>query len=98
MECVGERPMLFHLADDPYEMHDLVMEQQGDPGVQDMLIKLRTMLCKICSPEAVDARAKADQRALRNRLAKSGRLDRELKRRGFMLTPEGLQHTDAFLP
>ncbi|MCZ6633625.1 MAG: sulfatase-like hydrolase/transferase [bacterium] len=96
VECVGERPMLFHLADDPYEMHDLVV--QDDPGVQDTLIKLRTMLCKICSPEAVDARAKADQRALRDRLAKSGRLDRELKRRGFMLTSEGLQHTDAFLP
>ena len=83
VECVGERPMLFNLEQDPLEMHDLVAEKPGDPDVEDTVLCLRKMLCGVCSPEAVDARAKADQRNLREDLRRSGRLFDELWRRGY---------------
>lgn len=53
---VGMPSQLFDLEKDPDEIRDLAA---GDPGtVQALEQKLRT----ICDPEAVDARAKADQR------------------------------------
>jgi hypothetical protein len=52
------------LAADPDETHDLV-EEKCDGG---RAHALETTLCAICDPEAVDARAKADQR----RMAKYG--------------------------
>ncbi|MDP6037545.1 MAG: hypothetical protein QGG64_03270, partial [Candidatus Latescibacteria bacterium] len=83
VECVGERPMLFNLAEDPYEMHDLIVERSEDLDVQAKVRELRGMLCGVCSPEAVDARAKADQLALREEMAASGQLFDELWKRGY---------------
>ena len=83
VECVGERPMLFHLEVDPHEMYDLVVERPNDPEVTATVHWMRQMLCGVCSPEAVDARAKADQRALREEMAESGLLQEELWKRGY---------------
>ena len=53
---VGMPAQLFDLAEDPDELHDL------GPGHPEAL-RLEGLLRSICDPEAVDARAKADQRA-----------------------------------
>ncbi len=55
---VGMPPQLFDLAVDPDEVHDLVEEDRAGNHVAALEKKLRA----ICDPEAVDARAKADQR------------------------------------
>jgi choline-sulfatase len=90
VECVGERSILFNLQEDPLEMHDLVAERPGDPEVEANVRRLRRMLCEVCSPEAVDARAKADQRALRRRLTESGQILDDLYRFGYERNPERL--------
>ena len=53
---VGMPAQLFNLARDPHELHDLSAAEPAT--VQALEKKLRA----ICDPEAVDARAKADQR------------------------------------
>lgn len=53
---VGMPAQLFDLAADPDECHDL------GPGHPEAA-RLESLLRRICDPEAVDARAKADQRA-----------------------------------
>jgi choline-sulfatase len=53
---VGMPAQVFDLAADPDELHDL---GPGHPEAG----RLEAMLRRICDPEAVDARAKADQRA-----------------------------------
>ena len=83
IECVGEKPMLFDLATDPHEMHDLVVEQLEDVQVQQVLRVMRSALCQFVSPEAVDARVKADQAALREKMTESGLLLDELWKRGY---------------
>ena len=98
VECVGERPILFNLEQDPYEMHDLVLERPEAPHVQEAVRRLRRMLCQVCSPEAVDARARADQRALRERLAQSGRLGEEMWKRGYERNPDRLVPREEFEP
>jgi choline-sulfatase len=57
---VGMPPQLFDLAADPDEAHDLVEEKCDAGRAKALEIKLRA----ICDPEAVDARAKADQRKM----------------------------------
>jgi choline-sulfatase len=52
-------PQLFDLAADPDEAHDLVQERTGLERAKALEAKLRM----ICDPEAVDAQAKASQRA-----------------------------------
>lgn len=54
------RPELFDLRADPEELHDLA----GDPACAGILDAMEAALREIVDPEAVDARAKADQRAL----------------------------------
>jgi choline-sulfatase len=56
---VGMPPQLFDLEADPDEVHDLVREGTGLDRAQALEAKLR----RICDPEAVDAQAKASQRA-----------------------------------
>jgi len=50
---------LFNLAEDPHEAHDLARSEQA----QSVLAALEKQLHAICDPEAVDRRARADQRA-----------------------------------
>lgn len=57
---VGMPAQLFDLAADPDEAHDLVDEKRDAGRAQ----TLETTLRAICDPEAVDARAKADQRKM----------------------------------
>ena len=57
---VGMPPQLFDLAADPIEAHDLVEEGRDAGRATQLEAKLR----KICDPEVVDARAKADQRRM----------------------------------
>jgi choline-sulfatase len=57
---VGMPAQLFDLAADPQETTDLA----GDRGAGADVARLEQALRAICDPEAVDARAKADQRAV----------------------------------
>ncbi len=98
VECVGERPMLFNLEEDPHEMRDLALERPEDPHTKATLHRLRKMLCEVCSPEAVDARARADQERLRQELRASGRLVEEMWKRGYEKNPDRLIHRPEFLP
>jgi choline-sulfatase len=54
------RPELFDLAQDPEELNDLAADQAYAGVLRDMEESLR----QICDPEATDALAKSDQRAL----------------------------------
>ena len=60
---VGMPPQLFDLAADPDEAHDLVQEGRGLERAEALAAQLRA----ICDPEAVDAQAKASQRAWADR-------------------------------
>jgi len=57
---VGMPPQLFDLARDPDERNDLGADRDN----ASRLHRLEATLRAICDPEAVDARAKADQRAM----------------------------------
>ena len=60
---VGMPPQLFDLAADPDEARDLVADGSGLEQAKALEAILRT----ICDPEAVDAEAKASQRAWADR-------------------------------
>jgi choline-sulfatase len=60
---VGMPSQLFDLGSDPHEARDLVADGTGTAEAA----RLERQLRKICDPEAVDARAKADQRAMTER-------------------------------
>ena len=83
VECVGERPMLFDLKDDPHEMSDLVVDAADDPTLQEMVEQMRARLIAICDPSEIDVLVKADQRARRQELADSGQLFDEMWKRGY---------------
>ncbi|MEM7462671.1 MAG: sulfatase-like hydrolase/transferase [Pseudomonadota bacterium] len=57
---VNSRPQLFNLRDDPEEIHDLA----SDPDFASIVSVLDRELHKICDPNAVNARAFADQHQL----------------------------------
>jgi choline-sulfatase len=83
VETANQRPQLYNLRTDPDEMNDLMAGPRTDPAISAKLGELRAMLSSICSPQAVDLRAKRDQAQLRAELAASGRLVEELAKRGF---------------
>jgi choline-sulfatase len=56
---VGAPPQLFDLSRDPGELNDLAAT--GDGGLK--VVRLEKQLRAICDPEAVDRRAKADQKS-----------------------------------
>lgn len=57
---VGYRPQLYDLARDPEELRDV----SSDPEYRDALNRLGRELRSLIDPEAIDAQAKADQRAI----------------------------------
>lgn len=57
---VGMRPMLFDLAADPEERTDLAT----DPAYSARIAECEAALRRVVDPEAVDAHARADQRAM----------------------------------
>lgn len=57
---VGMPPQLFDLTADPHETQDLAGRSEHAPTLE----RLESRLRAICDPEAVDLRAKADQRAM----------------------------------
>ena len=77
---VGMPAQLFDLATDPEELDDLA----GRPEQAETLRRFEAKLREICDPEAVDARAKADQAALVERF---GGRDAVVGRGGFGATP-----------
>ncbi len=83
VETANQRPQLYNLEVDPDEMHDLMCEPRIDQSAMVKLEEMRAMLSSICSPQAVDMRAKQHQARLRAELEASGRLLDELERRGF---------------
>ncbi len=77
---VGMPPQLFDLEADPFELRDLV----ADGGGLEKAAELERKLREIVDPEAVDRRAKADQR---QRVAEVGGAEYILKRGTFVYTP-----------
>ncbi len=77
---VGYPPQLFDLAEDPEETTDLA----ADPAYDQVREDLDRALRKIVDPEAVDARAKADQAA---RIAAAGGRRAILEKGSFGYTP-----------
>ena len=90
VEYVGERPSLYNLAEDPDEMHDLVKHRPEDAAVRDQLEQFRGRLREICSPEEVDARARADQGRRMQAMKESGDLARQVYFRGYEESEERL--------
>ncbi|MGV0958994.1 MAG: sulfatase-like hydrolase/transferase [Limnohabitans sp.] len=61
---VGHAPELFDLQSDPEEL----VNRATDPACQPVLANMEAALRRICDPQAMDALAKQDQRALIERL------------------------------
>jgi choline-sulfatase len=78
---VGMAPQLFDLATDAEETHDLVAEGRDHARATE----LERCLRKIMAPEAVDAQAKADQRARAEALG--GKEAILARRSGFVYSP-----------
>lgn len=80
LHYVGFRPQLYDLADDPGELRDI----SAEPSSREVLNRMERELRSIVDPDAVDARAKADQRAL---VERHGGRDAVVKKGGFGSTP-----------
>ncbi len=87
VECVGARGMLFDLAADRDELHDLLAAPPAArPAAQEfqtVVARLRGWLCRLLSPVAVDLRAKQDQAHLRRAMERDGTLADEIFNRGY---------------
>jgi len=77
---VGQRPQLFDLQADPQERRDLAMEADHD----EVLAEGERRLREICDPEAVNARAFADQQA---RMEEFGGVDKVRNMGSYPYTP-----------
>jgi choline-sulfatase len=77
---VGMPPMLFDLARDPQERHDLA----ADPGYQGLLRDCLADLREIVDPDAIDRLARHDQEA---RIARFGGREAIFKRGSFGYSP-----------
>ena len=71
----NQSPQLFDLSSDPDEINDLSENIKYKDTLDSMIVCLR----EICDPEAIDAQAKADQKALINRFGGEA----EVRERGF---------------
>ena len=94
VRCVGARPMLFNLKKDRHEMQDLAAHQPENRKVNAKMQELENLLAAVCSPELVDARAKADQRARKEELRRSGRLFKELAKRRYEMNTKRLVYAE----
>ena len=83
VECVGARPMLFDLVNDPDEMHDLIVTDHDSEEVDILVERLRGYLLSVCDPVAVNQNAKSDQADIRNMLLPTGQLEEEIYTRGY---------------
>lgn len=79
---VGSPPQLFDLDTDPLELNDLAIDSDDDARV--LLGEYETRLREILDPEAVDARAKADQS---RRIKELGGRDAVVARGSFINSP-----------
>lgn len=86
----GMPPQLFDLEADPDELHDLAAE----PAQAKRLQALERELRKICDPDEVDRRAKADQAAL---IERHGGRDKIVGKGSFGATPAP-GHKPAYAP
>ena len=77
---VDAPPQLFDLRADPQEIHDLAQMPESQP----LLAEYEARLRQIVDPEAVDARAKADQR---RRIESHGGRDAVIARGAFVNSP-----------
>ncbi|MGY0217154.1 sulfatase-like hydrolase/transferase [Endozoicomonadaceae bacterium StTr2] len=77
---VGFPAQLFDLKQDPEELTDIA----GQPEMAKMLAMFEAELNKVCDPDEVDARAKADQAKL---VAENGGREAVVARGGFGATP-----------
>lgn len=77
---VSMQPQLFNLLEDPDELHDLGTDLKYANLRSEMEADLRS----ICDPEAVDAKAKADQMAI---VKANGGIEAVVARGGFGATP-----------
>jgi len=91
IENVGYAPMLFNLKDDPEEMNDLAPRASEDARIAGILDGMRRRLSSVCSPEAVTARARREQRARLEKITADGHLEKELKRRFCLVDPDHLR-------
>jgi choline-sulfatase len=87
---VGMPAQLFDLAADPHEAHDLAQA----PGSRETVQRLEATLRTICDPEEVDARAKADQRAMVERLG--GKAQVKSESQILFTPPPGVSKEDAW--
>ena len=76
----GLAPQLFNLDTDPGEVDDLGTSAEHEA----ILADLHAELLKVCDPDAVDRRAKADQAVI---IEKHGGVEAVLERGGFGATP-----------
>lgn len=80
MHYVGFRPQLYDLARDPEELRDV----STDPQYRDAMNRLERKLRSLVDPEAIDAQAKADQRAI---VERNGGREAVVSRGTFGYTP-----------
>ena len=88
---VGMPAQLFDLGADPHEAHDLIEENKDTGGIAAALEK---KLRAICDPEAVDARAKADQRRAAEAWGGPEKLKHEVNI--IFTPPPGISQEDAW--
>lgn len=89
----GEAPSLFNLDDDPDEMNDLAAgDVRASAAARVQRERMRASLLEVCDIEAVDARAKEDQRRLRQSMEAQGTLAEQIYLRGYE------RRTDRLVP
>ena len=79
---VAAPPQLFDLVADPLEVNDLAID--ADAPARELLVKYEARLREILDPEAVDARAKADQQ---QRIEALGGREAVIARGAFINSP-----------
>lgn len=85
---VGFEPQLFDLVTDPDEVNDLGESKEHS----DIRQELHSILCSICDPDEVDARAKADQRA---KIEGHGGRDAVVEKGSFGATPAPIESKNS---